>query len=64
MINKKPKKINNIQRKTLREHLDHHVCRYYHKHFHIAHHSHHHMAHLGELVLVLLVGCMSWMFAG
>lgn len=64
MANKKKIKINNYQRKTLREHLDHQVCKYYHRHFHIAHHSHHNIVHFGELVLVLLVGCMSWMFAG
>lgn len=64
MANKKKIIINKLQKKTLREHLDHQVCRYYHKHLHIAHHSHHHIAHIGELALVLVVGCMSWMFAG
>jgi murein DD-endopeptidase MepM/ murein hydrolase activator NlpD len=64
MINKKRIRISKSQKKTLHEHLDHHVCHYYHKHFHVTHHSHHHFAHLWELVLVLLVWCMSWMFAG
>ncbi len=64
MANKKKSIIKKTQRKTLREHLDHQVCHYYHKHFRIAHHSHHNIVHFGELVLVMLVGCMSWMFAG
>lgn len=64
MPHKKKRIVNKTQRKTLSEHLDNQVCRYYHKHFHIAHHSQHHIAHIGELALVLVVGCMSWMFAG
>jgi hypothetical protein len=60
----KIKKLNKKQQKTLHEHLDHHVCRYYHKHFHIAHHSHHHFAHIGELIVVVVLGCMSRIFAG
>lgn len=64
MANKKSGIIKKYQRKTLREHLDHQVCHYYHKHFRIAHHSHHNITHLWELVLVLFVGCMSRMFAG
>ncbi len=58
------KKLNKKEQKKLHDHLDHHVCKYYHKHFHIAHHSHHNTIHLGELMLVLLVWCMSRIFAG
>lgn len=63
MANKKKITINKSQIRTLHEHLDHQVCKYYHKHFHIVHHSHHNIAHFGEFVLVLLVGCISRMFA-
>jgi murein DD-endopeptidase MepM/ murein hydrolase activator NlpD len=57
-------KITKKEQKTLHDRLDSHMCAYYHKHFHITHHSHHHFAHMGELILILLVWCMSRIFAG
>jgi len=63
MATKKKIIIKKKQRKTLHDHLERQICKYYHKNFHIAHHSHHNITHIGELILVLLVGCMSWMFA-
>ena len=51
------------EKMTLHEKINHHICHYYHKHFHIMHHSHHTMTHIGELIVLLSVGCMSRIFA-
>lgn len=57
-------KLNKKEQEILHEHLDNHVCQYYHKNFDIVHESHHQRSHIWELILVLLLWCTSWIFAG